>query len=668
MGVSIVKAQDRLPKVLESEEQPDFIAEHYRELAAKAFRKHTVPASKQAWVEQSALLRKQVEEHAGLRRFADLALELRETGSSKGLGYEVKNIRFQTRPGIYATANLYFPDGKGPFPAVLVTHGHWPDARRAEIFQSVAQTLVKSGYVALTIDAWGAGERCTGTEQEYHGANLGASLFNIGTTLLGMQLTDNIRAVDLLCSLKEVDATRIGATGASGGGNQTMWLAAMDQRIKAAIPVVSVGTFQSYIFNSNCVCELLPNGLVFTEEAAVLGLIAPRALNIFSANQDTNPSFVPREMLRSFKNAQLIFEVMGAKDQITYRRFETGHGYWPEMRDAMLGWFDLQLKGIGNGQDRSGPRVAPVPALQLATYPNKEREAEVATTATFCKSEGIMLQGALKGRDGNASGRMADSLKNIIGEREARTIARVDRLGKEDGWNRMVLYTSSGQAIPFLWYPATGIHQAYRLFIHTGGKDSIPRLDIEQAKKKGENIILLDLWGTGEQASPVATKIDGQLPPFHTLSRSALWLGRTVIGEWEADLEGLNNWIQEQKPAHLAIQSYKETAIAALAFSAWNNVDELILYDCPYSYLFDQRDGIDFYTMAVHVPNILAWGDVITLLALGDTHIEMVNARSMSGKPLDKHHMKEFEKSYHAVRKQLGSKSEVIFKTKNFKL
>ena len=134
--------------------------------------------------------------------------------------------------------------------------------------QSHGYTLALNGYVAITVDPWGAGERTTKYRlYVYHGANLGASLLNIGESLMGLQITDNMRAVDLLCSLPYVDPEKIGATGASGGGNQTMWLAAMDERIKAAVPVVSVGTFESYVMGHNCICETLPDGLTFTEES-----------------------------------------------------------------------------------------------------------------------------------------------------------------------------------------------------------------------------------------------------------------------------------------------------------------------------------------------------------------------------------------------------------------
>jgi len=650
-----------LPKVLDQEKPRDFIAQHYRQLAAEASQRQAIFGDSLSWQRERILLKQQIERASGLKHFSKLPLELKETGRVKESTYIIKNIRFQTRPGIYATANLYIPHGKGPFPGVIVTHGHWPDARRSALFQSVAQVLAKSGYVAMTIDAWGTGERCTQPEvQEYHGANLGASLLNVGQSLLGMQLTDNIRAVDLLCSLAEVDATRIGATGASGGGNQTMWLAAMDERVKAAVPVVSVGTFQSYIMNSNCVCELLPQGLTFTEEAAVLGLIAPRALKIFSANQDTNPAFFPTEMLKSFDRAQAFFAMEGAEDKLSYERFDTGHGYWPVMRDALLGWFDFQLKGQGMGEARKAPEVVPLPAKRLATYPNGRRENAVMGTATFCQLQGANLHKALL-QELNTADDKRKALKGIIGEMEERKLKSVEQLGEENGWRKIALITSEGQHLPLLWYPAKEKTKAYRLFIHVGGKDSIPSQAIENSIKHGENIILLDLWGTGEQASAEARKIDGKLPDFHTLSRSAIWLGRTVIGEWMADLTLINTWLQQRGDVQVNIQAYKETAVAALLFSVWYKVDELILNDCPYSCRFDDREGIDFYNMAIYLPGILTWGDITFMAALSESKINFKHARSMSGNMLTAVKKQALEKELLLLKKQFSTANEVSF-------
>lgn len=181
------------------------------------------------------------------------------------------------------------------------------------------------------------------------GNNLGSHLMNIGETLIGIEISDNIRGVDLLCSLPYVDQRKVGATGASGGGNQTMWLAAMDDRVKAAVPVVSVGTFSSYIMGTPCICEVMIDALTFTEEAGILALIAPRALKMCNHKKESNAAFKPSEMLRSYNNAKPVFKMLGVENNINYEVFDLSHGYMAEDREAMLGWFDLHLKGIGTG-------------------------------------------------------------------------------------------------------------------------------------------------------------------------------------------------------------------------------------------------------------------------------------------------------------------------------
>ncbi len=270
---------DIVPVPVLGNETADVIASNLKHEAALDFDLRQLPATKSGWEAHRKKLRSELLQSSGVKINHSLPLDIHETGSIKMNGYTIKKIYFQTRPKVYATADLYVPDGKGIFPAIINMHGHWPNGKAGEMVQPRAHELALNGYVCLNIDAWGAGERTTihGID-EYHGSNLGASLLNIGESLLGNQLTDNMRGVDLLCSLPYVDKNNIGATGASGGGNQTMWLSALDERIKASMPVVSVGTFQSYIMGSNCVCELMPEGLTYTEESGVLALTAPRSI------------------------------------------------------------------------------------------------------------------------------------------------------------------------------------------------------------------------------------------------------------------------------------------------------------------------------------------------------------------------------------------------------
>src|SRR5205807_7709279 len=112
------------------------------------------------------------------------------------------------------------------------------------------------------------------------------TLWPSGQTLLGMQVYDNRRAVDYLAGRPEVDPQRLGVTGASGGGNQSMYAGALDDRFAAVVPVCSVGTYQAYLRSACCVCEVLPGALRFTEEGDVLGLVAPRSLMVINASRD----------------------------------------------------------------------------------------------------------------------------------------------------------------------------------------------------------------------------------------------------------------------------------------------------------------------------------------------------------------------------------------------
>src|SRR5262249_5602670 len=241
------------------------------------------------------------------------ALEPQFQGFLKRDGYRIEKLIFQSRPDVWVTANAYVPEpSKTKLPAVLVVHGHWPLARRDPVVQARCLGLEKLGFFVLAVDAFGAGERYTspgcGT---YHGALYGSTLWPVGQTLLGLQVYDNRRAVDYLCSRPEVDPARFGITGASGGGNQSMYAGALDDRFGAVVPVCSVGTYQAYLQAACCVCEVLPGALRFCEEGDVLTLTAPRALMVINATRDAFQFSVGQSAL-SIARARPIFELYQA--------------------------------------------------------------------------------------------------------------------------------------------------------------------------------------------------------------------------------------------------------------------------------------------------------------------------------------------------------------------
>ena len=143
------------------------------------------------------------------------------------------------------TANAYVPQLPGKLPAILNVHGHWAGAKQDRVVQSRCIAAAKLGYFVLAVDAFGAGERGLGKNLgEYHGEMVAATLFPVGLPLSGLQVYENMRAVDYLSTRPEVDPGRIGITGASGGGNQTMYAGAFDERFKCVVPTCSVGNYQ----------------------------------------------------------------------------------------------------------------------------------------------------------------------------------------------------------------------------------------------------------------------------------------------------------------------------------------------------------------------------------------------------------------------------------------
>src|SRR5437762_3177057 len=195
-------------------------------------------ASREAWLERAAFLRKQILASAGLLPMPEkLTLNAQVFGKLERQGYSVEKVLLETMPGFYLGGNLYRPLGRqGPFPGVVSPHGHWAYGRLENTaLVSVpgrAISLARQGYVVFTYDMIGYND----TNQVPHDwSDPRYDLWDVSS--FGTQLWDSIRATDFVMSLPDVDPTRIVATGASGGGTQTFFLMAVDERIKAAAPV-----------------------------------------------------------------------------------------------------------------------------------------------------------------------------------------------------------------------------------------------------------------------------------------------------------------------------------------------------------------------------------------------------------------------------------------------
>ena len=555
----------------------------------------------------------------------ELPLDCRVVNSFTHEGITVRNVIYRTRPGVYTTATLYLPRGKGPFPGVINMHGHWQQGRLAARVQTRGIMLAKCGYVVLSPDTFGQGERCTvHGEYEYHGRTLGGHIFDLGETLMGCQVTDNMRGVDLLTSLPEVDADRIGATGASGGGNQTMYLAAMDERVKAAVPVCSVGSFESYLGEANCVCETLPGGLLVTEMAGVLALTAPRAMLICTGLYDVK-TFSPQEMLRSFDAAMPVFKKLGAADNFTYRIFNQGHAYSPAAREAMLGFFEFHLKGLGHGMPKESPAFTTIDEEKLMAFAPGKRPDKVCSLARYLQKKGEELRSALHARKKFSFEAEKKNLAGVLKFDRGLRVAFSVELASANGWRRFQLTLSDGRFLPLEVFEG---EKEITLFAHVSGAAGVPEQAVEKAVRSGGTAALTDLMKQSENVTAPE-----RVMAYHQTARSLMWLGRTLTGEWTGELCALAGFLAKLFPEKkITLHGYREAALAALYCSVFSDkIAKVVLEDAPVSYVF--RKQSDFYGMALYVPGILKWGDVPLAAALTSAELAWVSPRHADGDP-----------------------------------
>lgn len=174
-------------------------------------------------------------------------LHPRTLGVLERPGYRLEKLVYESRPGLFVSANLYTPtQGKPPWPGVLVQMGHALEGKAAPAYQKRCQGLVRLGFLVLAFDPMGQGERIYYPDQSGCRIRLnsaddehtlaGKQMLLIGDTATRFQVWDAVRSLDYLASHPRVDPAWLASTGNSGGGTLTMLLAAVDDRLAAAAP------------------------------------------------------------------------------------------------------------------------------------------------------------------------------------------------------------------------------------------------------------------------------------------------------------------------------------------------------------------------------------------------------------------------------------------------
>jgi dienelactone hydrolase len=304
------------------------------------------------WSSRRAELRRQLAEMLGLDPPPERSdLRATVTGKHATEWFTVENLHFQSRPGLYVTGNLYVPKGLDqPAPAILYVCGH-AQVKKDGVsygnktqYQHHAGWFARNGYVCLVIDTLQLGE----IEGLHHGTyREGMWWWNArGYTPAGVEAWNCVRALDYLQSRSEVDGERLGVSGRSGGGAYSWWIAALDERVKAAAPVAGITDLENHVVDGcvegHCDCMFMVNTYRW-DYAQVAGLVAPRPLLI--ANTDSDGIFPLNGVERLHARVRGIYRLYGADEKLGLQISPGGHKDTQELQVAVFRWFNRFLKG-----------------------------------------------------------------------------------------------------------------------------------------------------------------------------------------------------------------------------------------------------------------------------------------------------------------------------------
>jgi len=272
------------------------------------------------------------------------------TGKVEHDEFTVENVQFQSRPGLYVTGNLYLPKNiDEKLPAILYVCGHGGVKKdgisygNKTHYQHHGGWFARNGYVCLTIDTLQLGE----IEGIHHGTYNRNRWWwlNRGYTSAGVEAWNCVRALDYLETRPEVDASRFGVTGRSGGGAYSWWIAAIDERIKCAVPVAGITDLQNHVVDGcvegHCDCMYMVNTYQW-DYAKVAALVSPRPLLI--SNTDTDRIFPLDGVVRTFESVRRIYTLQSAADKVALNITAGGHKDTQELQVHAFRWFNQHLK------------------------------------------------------------------------------------------------------------------------------------------------------------------------------------------------------------------------------------------------------------------------------------------------------------------------------------
>jgi len=515
----------------------------------------TPPASKESWNVRRQQVREQLLVANGLWPMPEKTpLEPVIHGKIERDGYTIEKVYFASLPGHYVSGNLYRPTGKveGKRPAVLNPHGHWsPEGPKGGRFHDAGETngakeiksgaektmesarfplqakcagLARMGFIVFQYDMVGYAD----SQPFKHRTGFGDVEGELrGQSFMGLQTWNSIRALDFLTSLPDVDAQRIGVTGASGGGTQTFIIGAIDDRPAVAFPAVMVST----AMQGGCVCENCTFLRVGSGNIEIAGMFAPKPLAMSAARDWTID--IETKGLPELKQ---LYKLYGAEDKVAAKCWpEFGHNYNQVAREFMYHWFNKHL--FGKDEAVAEKPFVPVPPADLSVYdekhPRPKDEVDAARLRQFMTEASDKQIAALEPKDAKSLEEyrrvvgtalhvmMNDSLPSAIAIETRKDAGGLTELTGDLLVVRTALSrTGAEEAVPTVVLEPKKCDGRFVLWVHPDGKASLfdknrkPVPAAQALLDKNITIVAIDAFQTGELKGDKPFPVDAKYPGF----------------------------------------------------------------------------------------------------------------------------------------------------------
>jgi len=508
------------------------------------------------------------------------------TGVVERDGYRVEKVIFESQPKHYVTALLFLPEGgnqKPPFPSVIVPCGHASEAKAYEAYQTVGAFLALNGMAALVFDPVDQGERSQqpsalptvwGTTAH---TTLGVGSILLGRNTARFEIWDGMRAIDYLQSRPEVDPNRIGCTGNSGGGTQTSYLMALDDRIRAAAPscyITGLEALLSTIGPQDAEQNIFGQLAFGMDHADYLMMRAPTPILICAAAKDF---FDIQGTWTSFRHAKRLYSRMGVAERISLLENDAQHNYNNAQREGAVRWMARWLLGLD--KPISEPAIRLLREEEARCTPDGQVMHLEGARSTYDLNRDFEKELAAQRRERQRTMPQAEMLNQVRRIAGIRTLAElpepavgeqgtVQKEGREI--KTIVVTPESGIHLPAIVFsPRQNSSVGAVLYVHEKGKDADagPGGPIEKLADAGRVVMAVDVRGTGETQSNSGWGGDLFGPDIKDVLTAYL-LGRSYVGMRAEDILVCARLLADQHKGPVDLVAVGHVCVPALHAAA----------------------------------------------------------------------------------------------------